>query len=185
MDYNTVLQWLQQLMGNQQNINSGQFNQGIGLQGQQLAQQGTQFTQGLGEQGREYDLSHQLANAGLTEQGRQFDVSTALQKVIADWQNQLANKQFGLQQGAQQFGQNFATRQFEQMSPAKAQEMQLASLFSPESIKSRTDYANELRNRYDPYSPQYMGGVPAGDGFNYNPYTNKMVNQSEILLAKY
>jgi len=77
MDYNQSLQYLQNLLTNQQGINSNQFNQGMGLN-----------------------------QSILTQKGQQFDASLALQKVIADWQNQLANKQQTQSEQAQQFGQN-------------------------------------------------------------------------------
>jgi hypothetical protein len=83
MDFSPTLNWLQNLVGNQQGINQGEFGQGIGLQTSALGQQGSQF------------------NANL-----------ALQKVIADWQNQLANRAQTQSEQGQQFGQNFATKQY-------------------------------------------------------------------------
>ena len=94
MDYTSTLQWLQGLLGSQQGINQQEFGQGTGLQSQALGQQGSQF------------------NAALAEQGNEFGANLALQKVIADWQNQLANEQQAQSEQGQQFGQNFATKQY-------------------------------------------------------------------------
>ena len=98
MDYSNTLSWLQNLLGNNQSMYGQQWGQGL------AANQGA-LSDVLGNQ-------RTLQTQSLTEAGRQHDADLALQKVIADWQNQMANKQYGLQAGAQRYSQDMGTKSY-------------------------------------------------------------------------
>lgn len=179
MDYNQTLQWLQSLLGNQQGINTNEFGQSLSAQQQglsdTLANQRALQAAGLTEQGREYDLGNELSKAGLAETGRQFDVSTALQKVIADWQNQLANKEFGLKQGAFDFGkQQYADTRNGMTAAQLNNEAFLKSLETP------TDWTKSWVGNPNNQNIGYY----AGNGATYNPYTYRMTSSVGIPVVQ-
>lgn len=60
MEYSNILQYLQGLIGGKQSQQNNQFGQNIGLQQQQLAQQGSQFDKNLNQQGIQFDRTFGL-----------------------------------------------------------------------------------------------------------------------------
>jgi cellobiose phosphorylase len=177
MDYNSTLQWLQQLLGTQQQTNASQFGQALTSQQQALADtlanQKAMQAAGLTSQ-------QQMQQAGLGEQGREFDASTALQKVIADWQNQLANKQQAQSQQGQQFGQSFATRQYNDsrtgMTPGQLNDLWQQAAASSGKEPTRDGIPlSKWSAQQNPLSSSYAYGIPSGNGFTYNPYTGKNI----------
>ena len=158
MDYAGTLTFLQNLLSNNQATNASQFNQG------------------MGEKEREYDLGNTLATSQLGETGREFDASTALQKVIADWQNTLANKQQAQSEQGQQFDQNFATRQYND-SRAGLTAAQLNNAYTLAHAGDAPTHFGIPMAQYaesqNPYSSQYTGGTSLGDGWTHNPYTGE------------
>ena len=163
MDYAGTLTFLQNLLSNNQATNASQFNQD------------------MGEKGREYDLGNAQQTATLGETGREFDASTALQKVIADWQNTLATNQQAQAAQAQQFGQNMTTRQYND-SRAGMTVGQLSNLWAQANAgKEPTRDGIPLSKwsaQQNPMSSSYAYGIPSGNGFNYNPYTGKNIYNS-------
>jgi len=141
MDYNQSLQYLQNLLTNQQGINSNQFNQGMGLN-----------------------------QSILTQKGQQFDASLALQKVIADWQNQLANKQQTQSEQAQQFGQNQTL--YNENPAVVADKNNAVALQNPNSaasmqVKNLLDYVSKKWPTKSPttFTPASGYNVASGSGY--------------------
>jgi hypothetical protein len=135
MDYASTLQFLQGLLSQNQATNASQFQQGMGYD-----------TSKLNEQGREYDLGNTLQTAQLGETGREFDASTALQKVIADWQNQLATNQLAMQQQNQNYNQNYQTTAYNDSrnGMTAAQLNNAAFLANLQPNQSYTDWQNRM-----------------------------------------
>jgi type IV secretory pathway TrbL component len=63
MDFNSILQWLQSMIGNQQTQNQSTTNQAYGLGQQELGQQGTEFNANLALQKQIQDQANALAQA--------------------------------------------------------------------------------------------------------------------------
>jgi len=109
-----MLQFLQGLLGNKQQQNASQFGQNLGLQQQELGQQGQQFTQNLGERSNE------------------FNQNIALQKQIQDQANALAREQQQQAEQAQQFNQGFQNRM--NVTPGSTLWNQMQEFGNPNSV---------------------------------------------------
>ncbi len=94
-----MLQYLQGLLGTQQQQSQNQFGQNLGLQNQELTQQGQQFDKNLGFQQQQ-----------LGQQGSEFARQQALAELEAQRQNALAQQDFGLRSQGQQFNQGESSR---------------------------------------------------------------------------
>lgn len=116
MDYTGTLDWLKNLLSNNQTTQNQQFGQNLGFNQQQLAQQGTQF-----------------------------DANLALQKVIADWQNQLAGRAQTQSEQNQQFQQGLANK--ETSFPFMATTGALSRINSPQNQADTTGFINDLMKR--------------------------------------
>lgn len=114
MDFSSILQYLQGLLGNKQQQQTNQFGQNLGLQQQELAQQGSQFEKNLGQQ------------------GTQFNANLDLQKKIQDQANALAQGEFGLKSNNQQFEQGLANRM--NVTPGSAVWMNMQQMQDPNSL---------------------------------------------------
>ena len=110
MDFSSMLSYLQNLLSNQQTMQGSQFGQNLGLQQQALGQQGAEF------------------NSNLAQQGSEFNANLALEKQKQDEANQLAQQQFGLEQGAQTFNQNMQTKN--NVVPGSAQWASMAAFLN-------------------------------------------------------
>lgn len=171
MDYDSTLQWLQQLLGTQQSTNATQWGQA--LTAEQQAQADALANQ-KAMQAASLTSQQQMQQSGLGEQGREFDASTALQKVIADWQNTLATNQQAQSAQAQKFGQNFSTQQYND-SRAGLTAAQLNNAYTLAHAGDAPTHFGIPMAQYaesqNPYSSQYTGGTSLGDGWTHNPYT--------------
>lgn len=120
MDFSSMLQYLQSLLGARQQQSSNQFGQNLGLQQQELAQQGSQFDKNLGFQQQQ-----------LGQQGSEFDKNLALQKQIQDQANALAQGEFGLQANNQAFNQGESRRL--NVTPGSTLWQQIQEMTNPNS----------------------------------------------------
>jgi hypothetical protein len=149
MDYSGTLQFLQGLLGQNQATNASQFQQGLGFQQSQLGQQ-----------------------------GKEFDATLALQKVIADWNNQLATKQFGLQEQGQQFNQG--------QEAMKSSLPYLDSLANEQLINS-PGYQAMVQAKMDKINQQRQQDelIPIGGGAYHNLLTGQNTGSYQMPILKY
>jgi type IV secretory pathway TrbL component len=71
MDFNSILQWLQSMIGNQQSTGASQYNSALGLGQQELSQQGTEFSSNLALQKQIQDQANALAQAQQAQSSQQ------------------------------------------------------------------------------------------------------------------
>lgn len=147
MDFSSILQYLQGLLGNKQQQQTNQFGQNLGLQNQELAQQGQQF------------------NANLGERGTEFNSNLALQKQIQDQANALAQGQFGLQSNNQQFEQGLQNRM--NVTPGGSTWWQMQEEMNPNSITNLAAKSNldRMNSQKTPIQPRTF--VPNADSRIY------------------
>lgn len=122
-DYGSTLDWLRNLIGSAQTMYGQQFQTGLGAEQQALASR-------------------------LAEQGRETDAQLALQKVIADWQNQLATKKQQQEEQAQQFSEEQARLQTSPAYMATVGNMQ--NFYSPQGQNNLTSFISNYLNRVTP-----------------------------------
>ena len=91
MDQNDILSWLQNLIGNKQQMQGSQFNQGIGLQSQQVSNQNQQAQAQLAAQIQAQQAAQKLSQQQ-QDQGNALSVGQqGLQKQNQEDQFNLAN----------------------------------------------------------------------------------------------
>ncbi len=144
-----MLQYLQGLLGTQQQQSANQFGQNLGLQGQELAQQGSQFDKNLGFQQQQ-----------LGQQGSQFNQQQRLAELEAERQNQLAQQDFGLRSQGQQFNQGESSRL--NVTPGSTVWQQMQQIMNPNSAYNlgvKNQYASRAEGA--PKAP-FVSFTPAG-----------------------
>lgn len=139
MDYTGTLDWLKNLLTQNQTTQGQQFNQGLGFNQEQLGQQ-----------------------------GKQFDANLALQKVIADWQNQLAGRAQTQAEQGQQFNQNLQTK--ETSFPFMATTGALSRINSPQNQADTNAFLANFFDRLKTSSDTPMFS-PASGGLIQPTYT--------------
>ena len=210
MDYDSTLQYLQQLLSGAASTKASEYQSGLGLLQQQLAQQGTEYTAGL--QSQQQMQAAALANtlqlaasqgatqeqlATITAQGNlattqatvsgQEQMNTAdlaLQKVIADYQNQQAQGQLNLAQTGQQqqFGlqanqQNFNQNQAQTYNPITMAQLQSLLEQSPTATQTLAQQQASQQAKQNASANAYSAGV-SGNPNNYSGVTNPLRTSS-------
>jgi hypothetical protein len=126
MDFGSMLTYLQGLLSNKQGQQNQEYQSNLGLQNQVLGQQGSEF------------------NAQLGQQGSEFNANLALQTLAQNQANDLANKQFGLAQQGQNFGEAQTTKE------TSLPFMQLQAMLNPAYLTSAQN---------DPVIKDLVGGI--------------------------